>query len=173
MNSLRTLGPLRCGVMEFRPAGQSAIPTLSSSVPCILVLACFGFPLHAHAVATNIVAMPTPLPDLGFSVLRLIGALVFVIALFLVAIWGIRRWQQTRSVRCGGPRLVVMDVKSLGGRQSIYVVGYERQRMLIGTSTAGVSLIAHLPEGDSDEAGPSGPASFAAAFQQVLGRKTP
>jgi flagellar biogenesis protein FliO len=72
-------------------------------------------------------------------------------------------------------------VKSLGQRQALFVVGYEKQRMLVATSPAGVSLLSHLPEAEPEEktvtaaaAAVNVPAprlSFAEAFQHVLSAK--
>ena len=71
-------------------------------------------------------------------------------------------------------------MKSLGQRQALFVVGYEKQRMLVATSPAGVSLLSHLPEAEPDEKTvtaeatekvPAPRLSFAEAFQHVLSAK--
>jgi flagellar biogenesis protein FliO len=65
----------------------------------------------------------------------------------------------------------VLEVKSLGQRQAIYVVGYEQQRLLLASSPAGVTLLSHLPEAGDEQSAPVTRLSFAEAFQQVLARK--
>jgi flagellar biogenesis protein FliO len=44
--------------------------------------------------------------------------------------------------------LNVLEVKSLGYRQALYVVGYEQQRLLLASSPAGVTMLAALPSAD-------------------------
>jgi flagellar biogenesis protein FliO len=66
----------------------------------------------------------------------------------------------------------LLEVKSLGQRQAIYVVGYQQQRMLLASSPAGVTLLSHLPEaGEAETAAPAANLSFAEAFQHVLSRR--
>jgi flagellar biogenesis protein FliO len=95
-----------------------------------------------------------------------------VIALFLGGVWLFKNWQRVALRKGGAPKLSVLEVKSLGQRQALYVVGYEQQRMLIASSAAGVTLVSHLPEAGASapEAAPS--MTFVEAFQQVLSRKS-
>ena len=56
------------------------------------------------------------------------------------------------------------------------MVGYEKQRFLIATSPAGISLLSHLPDADGTEATTeaataTGPMPFAQALAQVLKKK--
>jgi flagellar biogenesis protein FliO len=68
----------------------------------------------------------------------------------------------------------------LGGRHALHVVGYEDQRLLIGSSPGGLTLLTHLPASEPEPAkAPVEEASeqvnfkagFAAALQRVLLRK--
>jgi len=66
----------------------------------------------------------------------------------------------------------VLEAKSLGARQAIYVVGYEQQRLLIGATPQGLTLLTHLPEGTVQSETPTVvPVSFGEALMQALGRK--
>ena len=117
-------------------------------------------------------AIGSGLPDMGASLLRVVGAMALVIALFLAGVWLYRNWQRLAMRQGAVAKLNVLEFKSLGQRQAIYVVGYEQQRMLIGASASGLTLLSHLPA--ADEAPSQAPApklSFAEAFQQVLARK--
>jgi flagellar biogenesis protein FliO len=120
-------------------------------------------------------AAPLPgasLPDAGASVIRVFGAFILVIALFLIGVWLFRNWQRVAMQRGGGSRLNVFEVKSLGQRQALYVVGYQQQRMLLASSPAGITLVSHLPDAtEAEQAAPPAGANFAQALQQVLGRK--
>jgi flagellar biogenesis protein FliO len=92
-------------------------------------------------------ALPTAaLPDVSFSLLRLLGALVLVIALFLGGVWLYRNWQRLAVYKGRSPRLNVLEVKSLGGRHALYLIGYDEQRFLIASSPTGINLLTHLPE---------------------------
>jgi flagellar biogenesis protein FliO len=114
---------------------------------------------------------PASTPDMLGPVLRMGGALALVIGLFLTGVWLLKNWQRFACRRGALPKLSVLEVKSLGQRQAIYVVAYEQQRMLLASSPAGVVLLSHLPEEDAVNAVPATRFSFAEAFQQVLARK--
>lgn len=130
------------------------------------------------AVATNIFVGPSTaaLPETGASVVRVFGALVLVIAIFLGGVWLFRNWQRFAIKKGGGAKLNLIEVKSLGQRQALYVVGYQDQRMLLASSPAGITLLSHLPAAE-ETAKESVPAaapkmSFSEAFQHVLNRKS-
>jgi flagellar biogenesis protein FliO len=118
--------------------------------------------------------MSSAMPDMGASLLRVFGALGVVIALFLGGVWMFKNWQRLGMRRGATPKLNVLEVKSLGQRQALYVVGYEQQRMLIASSSAGVTLVSHLPEAGAEVAqtAPAPSMTFVDAFQQVLTRKS-
>jgi flagellar biogenesis protein FliO len=142
---------------------------------CLLAL----FSLRAvSAVAetlasTNSPAFQNNVPDMGGSVLRVFGALILVIGLFLGGVWLFRNWQRLAVRNGGAPKLNIIEVKSLGQRQAIYVIGYQQQRMLLASSPAGVTLLSHLPAAEETESVTPAPTrmNFAEALQQVLARK--
>jgi flagellar biogenesis protein FliO len=97
-------------------------------------------------------------PDIGVSVLRVTG------------VWLFRNWQRLAVRRGRAPKLNVLEMRSLGGRQTIYVVGYEQERFLLASSPVGVNFLTHLPaaagEPETEEAKPA--VSFSNALAQVL-----
>ena len=122
---------------------------------------------------TNLPTMTSAIPDMGASLLRVGGALVLVIAVFLGGVWLFKNWQRLTLRKGAAPKLNVLEVRSLGQRQAIYVVAYEQQRMLLASSSAGVTLLSHLPSVEEEEPSTIAPKiSFAEAFQQVLARKS-
>ena len=130
--------------------------------------------------APNALSIPGTLPDTGASILRVLGALVLVISLFLGGVWLFRNWQRLAFRKGRAPRLNVLEVRSLGQRQAIYVVGYQQQRILLASSPAGITLLSHLPEeeeaktavtGATASTAPATRMSFAEAFQHVLNRR--
>jgi len=120
---------------------------------------------HAPALASG-------LPDMGAALLRVAGALAVVIALFLAGVWLFKNWQRLAMRPGAAPKLSVLEFKSLGQRQALYVVAYEQQRMLIASSAAGVTLLSHLPAADEAPPEVAPKMSFSEAFQHVLARKS-
>ena len=146
-------------------------------VTAIGVVAASSLLPSAFAQATNsVAALPViapALPEVGPSVLRVLGALALVIGIFLGGVWLFRNWQRIDLQRGNKPKLNIVETRSLGGRQALYVVGYEQGRFLIASSPAGVSLLSHLPDAAVEEASPAGKpsAAFAQALVQMLKRK--
>ena len=127
----------------------------------------------ALAQATNSVALPPlppALPDVGPSVLRVLGALALVIGIFLGGVWLFRNWQRLALQRGHQPKLSIIETRALGGRQALYVVGYEQGRFLIASTPAGVSLLSHLPDAAAGEAPAveKAPPTFALSLAQLL-----
>lgn len=116
-----------------------------------------------------------PFPDSGVSLIRVTGALALVLGLFLGGAWLFKNWQRLAIQRGKQPKLNILETRSLGARQAVFVVAYERQRFLVATSPTGVNLLSHLPDAEAAETEPaekSGePLSFGQALAQVLKRK--
>jgi len=152
---------------------QGAYPLFFFTAGLVLLSACSASAL----VVTNAPVAAPSLPDAGGSVIRVFGALIFVIALFLGGVWLFRNWKQLSIKRSGiVPKLNVLEVKSLGQRQAVYVVGYQQQRMLLGSSPTGITLLSHLPPADENEpvvAPSTGKMSFVDALQQVISSRKP
>jgi len=132
--------------------------------------------------AENLVADPAAapltapsLPDAGVSLIRVTGALALVLGLFLGGAWVFKNWQRLSIQRGRQPKLNILETRSLGARQAVFVVAFERQRFLVATSAAGVSLLSHLPDAEASEPElaekPGAPMSFAQALTQVLKKK--
>jgi flagellar biogenesis protein FliO len=112
------------------------------------------------------------------ALLRMIGALALVLALFFGGLWLFRHWQRLAVFQGRSPKLAVIEAKSLGQRHTLYLVGYEQQRMLIAASPGGVTMLTALPEAEHEVA----PASlemvpvrrrdFGGLLLQALGRRT-
>lgn len=135
-------------------------------LPVIAVLA-----LAVAVQAAEPAVSAAPLPDVSSSVVRVLGGLVFVLALFLGGVWLLRNWQRVVVQRGQVPKLNVLEVKSLGNRNALYVIGYEQQRLLLSSSPTGVTLVSHLPNAEPGEPATLATPSFAEALQQVLTRK--
>ena len=113
----------------------------------------------------------TPAGDTGelwFALFRMLGALALVLALFVGGLWLVRRVPVMRLGRTV-PKLAVLEARSLGQRQALYVIGYEQERLLIATSPAGVTLLKQLPAaGPTLESPATTPADFPTLLQNLL-----
>ncbi len=141
----------------------------------LTVLALISAGLVALGQSTNSPAALPPSGDLAGSVLRLMGALLFVLALFFGGVWVFRNWQRLVIHKGRPTKLNILEVKHLGQRHALYVVGYEQQRMLVASSPTGISLLSHLPASDHPEAAeppPAQPSPFGQILQNALGRKS-
>jgi len=116
----------------------------------------------ATAVTPN-----SALPEVSFSIMRLLGSLGVVVGLFLAGVWCFKNWQRLTVHRGRNPKLQVLEVKSLGGRHALYLVAYEQQRLLVASSPGGVSLITHLPEA-TDAAPIIAPTAFGQALDRIV-----
>jgi flagellar biogenesis protein FliO len=160
-----------CGIgySSFR-FGHSLVIRASS-----LVILCLSLVSSALAQTNSVppsynTALSTP--DMSTSLLRVMGALVLVLGLFFAGVWMVKNWQRLAVQRGGrAPKLNVLEVRSLGGRQAIYVVGYEQERFLLASSPAGVNFLTHLPAATGEEVGANEAKpnpSFPQALAQVL-----
>jgi flagellar biogenesis protein FliO len=109
-----------------------------------------------------------------FSLVRVFGALALVFALFMLGIWLFRNWQRLTLARGTTPKLNVLEVKSLGPRHALYVIGYEEQRFLLSSAPGGVTMLTSLPSATAlpaeASAGPPQP-NFVEFFLKAVARK--
>lgn len=130
--------------------------------------------LTASAAAPNAEpqTLSSALPDMGAAVIRLLGALAIVLAVFFGGVWLFRNWQRLAIKKGRAPRLNILEAKSLGNRQAIYIVGYDQQRFLVSSSSAGINLLATLPDSETAaEPAPAPASAFLQTLQQALSPK--
>ena len=117
-----------------------------------LAAAAHAAPLAVYGSTNNLPPVSTALPDASLSLIRVFGALAFVLALFLGGVWLFKNWQRIAFKRQGRTvNLEVLETRALGNRHILHVVGYQQQRLLIAASPNGVTLLSHLPPGDAGE----------------------
>ena len=130
----------------------------------LLVSAASGLGAATNLFSTT---MPGPsLPETGPSLLRVLGALALVLGLFLGGAWLVRNGRFANFRRAS--RLNVLETRSLGARQAIYVVAYGPERFLIGSTPAGINLLSHLASSPEPETQPASAASPQLSFGQAL-----
>jgi flagellar biogenesis protein FliO len=142
------------------------------SCEAVIVLGLLALAPPALADSPNTLALRTELPDAGLSAIRTLAALIIVLCLFFGGVWLYRHTQRLAWRKTGPPKLAILESRPLGNRYALYVVGYEQQRMLIGSSPAGLSLLSQLPPAAAAPqeavAPPLQPLSFPQCFQQLL-----
>jgi flagellar biogenesis protein FliO len=122
------------------------------------------------AQTSNLGATQSSLPEVGFSVLRVFGALAFVLALFLGGVWLFRNWRRFIVQKGKAQKLTILEVKGLGHRHGLYLIGYQQQRMLLASSPTGVTLVSHLPDAElsTEQSLLSDPLPFSQTLQKLL-----
>ena len=144
---------------------------------CLTLLACLALVAPLGAQTNNVTSISSPLPDTGASLMRVFGSMVLVIAIFLGGVWLFKNWQRVSGGTKSVARLNIFEVKSIGQRQSLLVVGYEDQRFLVASTPGNISLLTQLPADkansepsvavDAKNIVPAPVLNFAEAFQQV------
>ena len=143
----------------------------------ILKLLILGLTLVFTVAAENApsIAVVPAVPSMGAAIFRMIGSLAVVIALFFAGAWLYRNLHRFKAGQSNLRKLQVLEGKSVGPRQALYVVAYEQQRLLIGSTAQGLTLLTHLPEGEPQSQTTSNerivPVSFGEALMHALGRK--
>ena len=133
------------------------------------LLICLGLERAAQAA---VAVGETPLPDAGASLFRVLGALALVLALFFGGVWAFRNWPRLTANSARSGKLKILESRTLGQRQALYVLAYEKERLLIAVSPAAVSLLIRLPEAPEGAADPpAAPVSFRQALRQIIERK--
>ena len=123
----------------------------------------------AGVEATNLPPTMPGLPEVTSSLLRIFGALLLVLALFFGGVWLFRNWQRVAG---GGGRpikLQILEMKAMGNRHALFVVGYEQQRLLVASSPTGITLLDRLPPAVGTESETvAAPVSFAETLRKLL-----
>lgn len=136
--------------------------------------------LPAAALPVLAAADTTPgasITQIGPSLFRMLGAFALVMAVGFGLLWLLRRGIRLGPRGTGAQRkLNVLEVRMLGNRQSLFVVGYQDQRMLLASTPTGVNFLAHLPSAPLEAETSAAPAegcslTFAEALQHAFARK--
>ena len=110
--------------------------------------------------------------------IRIVGALMIVMAILLGGAWWFRKSRLFGLVPSQSSHLNVIETRSLGSRHALHVVEYGSKRFLIADSPAGTNFLTDLEklEGEAteelDEAAEKiSPGSFAGKLKTLLERK--
>jgi len=107
-------------------------------------------------------------PNVAGSLVRVMGMLALVLALFLGGVWLFRNWQRLTMPRGQSPKLNILETRSLGGRHALFVVGYEHERFLIASSPVGINMLTHLHSAEETSGETQKPAAPQPSFGETL-----
>ena len=133
---------------------------LISRLPLVSVIALVLMPLGTEVEAKSSSVDYSPIvkydvlaagQSLGLELwVQLIGLLLLILGLFAAFAWAVKRWKLLPQLRGGQNRLQIVEMRSLGKRNSLMVVGYGEQRFLLGASSTGLQLLSDLPMEKTD-----------------------
>ncbi len=110
--------------------------------------------------------------------IRIVGALMIVMAILLGGAWWFRKSRLFGLVPAQSSHLNVIETRSLGSRHALHVVEYGSKRFLIADSPAGTNFLTDLEKLEEeateelDEAAEKiSPGSFAGKLKTLLERK--
>ncbi|MDA1276089.1 MAG: flagellar biosynthetic protein FliO [Verrucomicrobia bacterium] len=137
-----------------------------------LVLFSTAGSLHAAVSQTNnTIAFDPPSNDLFVDFLRLLGAFAVVVGVFLVGAWCFRKSRLFSLYQPGAAQLKILETRSLGYRNSLFVVGYQNRRFLLAASSTGINLVSPLPDAIANESAERSYETFAERLDVVKERK--
>ena len=110
--------------------------------------------------------------------IRIVGALMIVMAVLLGGAWWFRKSRLFGLVPVQSSHLSVIETRSLGSRHALHVVEYGSKRFLIADSPAGTNYLTDLEKLEEDAteeldeaAEKFSPGSFAGKLKTLLERK--
>ena len=123
-----------------------------------------------HPIRENQTITPNSVSLTEISV-RLFGALLLVVALFLGGAWFFKRTKLFNLVSAKQANLQIVESKSLGSRHSLHVITYGNQRFMISDTPAGTQFLTSLdepPVGTESDATDKADSSFADKLKTVI-----
>ena len=123
--------------------------------------------------ATNDLNFSQDFTGTGLSALRVFGALLFVLSLFIGSVWVFKRFQNIMIIQGKVRQMHILEVKHLGPKHAIFIVACGKERYLVGTSPQNIAQLAQLPSGETISQETMAPTlSFADTLRNILSRKT-
>jgi flagellar biogenesis protein FliO len=128
---------------------------------------------HGASLETN--SVPRLSESSGYlmeKTIQTLGALIFVISILILGAWLFKRSRFFSLYKGSQSHLRVLESRSIGYRNSLLVVGYDQHRYLLAASSTGVSLLAALPDSESNDPPNTDGASFANQLNTAQESKT-
>jgi flagellar protein FliO/FliZ len=117
---------------------------------------------HAHAQAPD----PVP-PDLGSSLMQLVGGLIIVVGLLLGTLWLIKRLSGPRGAASG---LKVLGAAAVGTRERVVLVELADKVLVLGVTQNSVNTLHTLDAEEFRKSAGAPPQASATSFQGWFAR---
>lgn len=126
--------------------------------PCfgLFAFVCFSIALSLRlgaAETNNFSTVDSTQDDLVAILLRMVAAFAVVIGVLLFGAWAFRKSRFFSLYRAGPSQLRILETRSLGYRNSLFVVGYQHRRYLLAASSTRVNLVSQLPDAVGEDVG--------------------
>lgn len=93
-------------------------------------------------------------PSVAASLMRVVGALVFVVALAVLSLYALKHFTSSKASRKSPRRSIkIIETAGLGPNRSLHVVQAGNKFLLVGSTANQISLISELNTSEADEAG--------------------
>lgn len=133
-----------------------------------LMAAALALPFMTSRLLADPEAVPELTSELGPSLLKLAGALVFILLVIYGSVWLMKRFSLGRLAG-GGEMISIVDKRHLSPKQAIYLIKVGRTHLLVGSSEAGLSKIGDVTPEDVAPPSPGTPErSSESKFNRVL-----
>ena len=101
-------------------------------------------------------------PSVGASLMRVVGALVFVVAIAVISLYALKHFTSGKAVRKSPRRSIkVIETTGLGPNRALHVVQAGGKYLLIGSTPNGISLVAELSASEAKDSDSEKPVDFA------------
>lgn len=101
-------------------------------------------------------------PSVGASLMRVVGALVFVVAIAVISLYALKHFTSGKAVRKSPRRSIkVIETTGLGPNRALHVVQAGGKYLLIGSTPNGISLVAELSASEAEDSDSEKPSDFA------------
>lgn len=106
-------------------------------------------------------------PSVTASLLRVVGALAFVVALAVLSLYALKHFTSSKVTRKSPRRSVqVIETTGLGPNRALHIVQAGGKYLLIGSTPNQISLVAELSAAEAEAEGSDKPADFASILHR-------
>ncbi len=107
-------------------------------------------------------------PSVAASLLRVVGALVFVVALAVLSLYALKHFSSSKLTRKSPQRSInIIETAGLGPNRALHIVQAGGKFLLVGSTPTQISLVAELNSSDGEETDPATADDFAGILQSA------
>lgn len=107
-------------------------------------------------------------PSVTASLLRVVGALVFVVALAVLSLYALKNFSSSKLTRKSPKRSInIIETAGLGPNRALHIVQAGSKFLLIGSTPTQINLVAELKASGAEEVDPAGVEDFASVLHHA------